>query len=192
MTRPEDVLSFWLDEIGPAGWYDQSDALDADIRKRFEPVWESASEGALSLWMTYPSGALAYLILTDQFPRNMYRGTAKAFSTDRAALALSKIAVERDWDLKIDGPARQFFYMPMMHSECISDQERCIRMFTTRMEGEDSSNLLHAQAHRDVIRRFGRFPFRNEALERRTLQAEHAFLAEGGYGATVREMQATA
>jgi len=142
--------------------------------------------------MTYPSGALAYLILTDQFPRNMFRGTAKAFSTDGAALSLSKIAVERNWDLKIDGPARQFFYLPMMHSECISDQERCIRMFTTRMDGEDGSNLLHAQAHRDVIRRFGRFPFRNEALERRTLDAEAAFLAAGGYGATVREMQATA
>lgn len=192
MARPEDVLSFWLDEIGPAGWYDQSDALDADIRKRFEPTWERAKEGALSLWMTYPSGVLAYLILTDQFSRNMFRGTAKAFSTDRAALALSKIAVERNWDLKIDGPARQFFYMPMMHSECISDQERCIRMFTTRMGDEDGSNLLHAQAHRDVIRRFGRFPFRNEALERRTLDAEAAFLAAGGYGATVREMQATA
>lgn len=192
MARPEDVLSFWLDEVGPAGWYDQSDALDADIRKRFEPTWERAREGALSLWMTYPSGALAYLILTDQFPRNMYRGTAKAFATDRAALALSKIAVDRNWDLKIDGPARQFFYMPMMHSECISDQERCIRMFTTRMDGEDSSNLLHAQAHRDVIRRFGRFPFRNEALERRTLETEEAFLAAGGYGATVRELQATA
>ncbi len=192
MARPEDVLSFWLDEVGPAGWYDQSDALDADIRKRFEPTWERAREGALSLWMTYPSGALAYLILTDQFPRNIYRGTAKAFATDRAALALSKIAVDRNWDLKIDGPARQFFYMPMMHSECISDQERCIRMFTTRMDGEDSSNLLHAQAHRDVIRRFGRFPFRNEALERRTLETEEAFLAAGGYGATVRELQATA
>lgn len=192
MARPEDVLSFWLDEVGPAGWYDQSETLDADIRKRFEPTWERAREGALSLWMTYPSGALAYLILTDQFPRNMYRGTAKAFATDRAALALSKIAVDRNWDLKIDGPARQFFYMPMMHSECISDQERCIRMFTTRMEGEDSSNLLHAQAHRDVIRRFGRFPFRNEALERRTLETEEAFLAAGGYGATVRELQATA
>jgi len=80
----------------------------------------------------------------------------------------------------------------MMHSECISDQERCIRMFTTRMSGEENSNLLHAQAHRDVIRRFGRFPFRNEALERRTLQAEHEFLSKGGYGATVREIQATA
>lgn len=192
MARPEDILSFWLDEIGPAGWYDQSDALDAEITKRFKATWERAEEGALSLWMTYPSGALAYLILTDQFPRNMFRGTAKAFSTDGAALALSKIAVERNWDLKIDGPARQFFYLPMMHSECISDQERCIRMFTTRMDGEDGSNLLHAQAHRDVIRRFGRFPFRNEALERRTLDAEAAFLAAGGYGATVREMQATA
>ncbi len=192
MARPEDVLSFWLDEVGPAGWYTQNDALDAKITERFEPVWERARDGGLSLWMTYPSGALAYLILTDQFPRNIFRGTAKAFATDRAALAFSKIAVERNWDQKIDCPARQFFYMPMMHSECISDQERCIRMFTTRMEDEDNSNLLHAQAHRDVIRRFGRFPFRNEALERRTLETEEAFLAAGGYGATVREMQATA
>jgi len=192
VARPEDVLSFWLDEVGPSGWFDQSAALDAEITKRFEQTWERAAEGAFSLWMTYPSGALAYLILTDQFSRNMFRGTAKAFATDRAALALSKIAVERDWDLKIDGPARQFFYLPMMHSECISDQERCIRMITTRMSDEDGSNLLHAQAHRDVIRRFGRFPFRNEALERRTLDAEAAFLAAGGYGATVREIQATA
>ncbi|MEM7471016.1 MAG: DUF924 family protein [Pseudomonadota bacterium] len=190
MATPEDVLSFWLDEVGPDGWYQASDALDAKIRDRFLPLWERASEGALSLWMTYPSGALAYLILTDQFSRNMFRGEAKAFSMDGAALALAKIAVDRGWDLKIDEPARQFFYLPMMHSECITDQERCIRMFATRMDETGEKNLIHAQAHRDVIRKFGRFPFRNEALSRKTSQPEESFLQNGGYGATVRELQA--
>lgn len=187
---PEDVLAFWLDEIGEDGWYEADPAVDAEITRRFKPLWQSAKEGALSLWMTYPSGTLAYLILTDQFSRNMFRGAPEAYSMDPAALALSKIAVEKDWDLKIDEPARQFFYLPMMHSECISDQERCIRMLMTRMPETGASNLLHARAHRDVIRKFGRFPFRNEALERRTLETELAFLEDGGYGATVRQLQA--
>lgn len=190
MSTPEEVLAFWLDEVGPDGWYKADDALDQQIRDRFEDTWNRACEGALSLWMTYPSGALAYLILTDQFPRNMFRGSAKAFSTDHIALAVSKIAIERCWDMKIDEPARQFFYLPMMHSESISDQERCIRMFMTRMPDTGQDNLLHAQAHRDVIRKFGRFPFRNDALERRTLETEVAFLENGGYGETVRSLQA--
>lgn len=188
---PEDVLAFWLDEVGEKGWYDVNPDVDAEITKRFTPTWQAAKEGALSLWMTYPSGSLAYLILTDQFSRNMFRGAPEAFSMDRAALALAKIAVEKEWDLKIDEPARQFFYLPMMHSECISDQERCIRMFMTRMPKTGEENLLHARAHRDVIRRFGRFPFRNKALERRTLDTELAFLENGGYGATVRQLQAS-
>ncbi len=190
MATPEDVLEFWLDEVGPSGWYEADEKVDAEIRERFFDTWERARKGGLSLWMTYPSGALAYIILTDQFSRNMFRGSAEAFDTDRVALAMAKIAVERDWDLRIDEPARQFFYMPMMHSECISDQERCIRMFMTRMPEEGDANLVHAQAHRDVIRKFGRFPFRNEALDRRTSEPETAFLEKGGYGATVRELQA--
>ncbi|MCY4335468.1 MAG: DUF924 domain-containing protein [Litoreibacter sp.] len=190
MAGPEDVLSFWLDEVGPKGWYETSDALDAEIRERFLTLWERASEGALSLWMTYPSGALAYLILTDQFSRNMFRGEAKAFSLDHVALALSKIAVDREWDMRIDEPARQFFYLPMMHSESITDQERCIRMFATRMPETGAENLLHAQAHRDVIRKFGRFPFRNAALSRKSSAPEQDFLENGGYGATVRELKA--
>ncbi len=190
MAGPEDILSFWLDDVGPEGWYKADPALDKKIRKRFEPLWQRARDGALSLWMTYPSGALAYLVLTDQFSRNMYRGTGKAFEMDAAALAVSKIAVEREWDLRIDEPARQFFYLPMMHSECISDQERCIRMISTRMPETGADHLLHAQAHRDVIRKFGRFPFRNEALERRMSEPEIAFLESGGYGETVRQLQA--
>ncbi|WP_171130062.1 MULTISPECIES: DUF924 family protein [unclassified Ruegeria] len=189
MTGPEDVLSFWLDEIGPDGWYVQDDALDAQIRERFLATWQAACEGRFSLWLTYPSGTLAYIILMDQFPRNIFRGSAKAFSTDKAALAAAKAAVDRGWDLKIDEPARQFFYLPMMHSENLCDQERCVRLMHERMPNDGASNLLHARAHREVIRQFGRFPYRNEALERSTTQHEAAYVSNGGYGSTVRALQ---
>jgi len=109
MIAPEDVLSFWLDEIGPKGWYDVSEELDATIRERFMAAWQNAQDGAYSLWLTYPSGTLAYIILMDQFPRNMFRGEGRAFSTDRPALAAAKAAINRKWDLRIDEPARQFF-----------------------------------------------------------------------------------
>ncbi|WP_425082994.1 DUF924 family protein [Ruegeria profundi] len=190
MVGPEDVLSFWLDEVGPKGWYMQDDALDRQIRDRFLTTWESATEGKFSLWLTYPSGSLAYIILTDQFPRNMFRGEARAFSSDRAALAAAKCAVDKGWDLKIDEPARQFFYLPMMHSENLCDQERCVRLMCQNLNSEDSSNLLHARAHREVIRKFGRFPYRNEALSRTPTAHETAYVDMGGYGATVRELQA--
>ena len=189
--RPEAVLGFWLDEVGPEGWYEADEARDAIVRERFGRVWERATEGALSLWLTHPTGALAYVILTDQFPRNMWRGQARAFASDRAALAAAKAAVDRDWDRRIDEPARQFFYLPLMHSECLPDQQRCVRLMLTRMPGTGASNLLHAKAHREVIRRFGRFPHRNEALGRESTRAEAAFLAEGGYGGVVRAMKET-
>ncbi|MGR3467382.1 MAG: DUF924 family protein, partial [Shimia sp.] len=111
MTTAEDVLHFWLDEKSPEDWYAGGEALDAEIRTRFEGAWTAAMEGAHSLWLTYPSGTLAYLILMDQFPRNMFRGTAKAFSSDRYALAAAKIALDKGWDMKLDEPARQFFYL---------------------------------------------------------------------------------
>ncbi|EEX10473.1 conserved hypothetical protein [Ruegeria lacuscaerulensis ITI-1157] len=192
MVGPEEVLGFWLDEIGPEGWYREDEALDAQIRDRFLKTWEAASEGKFSLWLTYPSGALAYIILTDQFPRNMFRGSAKAFSSDRAALAAAKCAVDKGWDLRINEPARQFFYLPMMHSENLCDQERCVRLMCQRMPQHGASNLLHARAHREVIRKFGRFPYRNAALSREMTENEAAYVSNGGYGATVRELQATA
>ena len=189
MVGPKDILEFWLDEVGPKGWYDASDTLDQEIRDRFESTWNEANTGAFSLWLTYPSGAMAYIILMDQFPRNMFRGTSKAFSSDRAALAAAKQSIERGWDMKIDEPARQFFYMPLMHSENLCDQERCVRLMCERMPQSRENNLLHAQAHREVIRQFGRFPYRNDALERPGTAVEKAYVASGGYGATVRELQ---
>ncbi|QUJ77429.1 DUF924 domain-containing protein [Sulfitobacter albidus] len=188
MVDPQDVLSFWLDEVGPSGWYATDAALDAKIAARFGPTIEAARSGSLGLWLTYPSGALAYLILTDQFTRNIYRGTAEAFTLDPLALAVAKQAICKGWDKKIDAPARQFFYLPLMHSENLSDQDRCVRLMCERMP-ESDDNMLHARAHREVIRQFGRFPYRNEALSRTQTQGEQAYAAAGGYGHTLRTLQ---
>lgn len=188
MANPEEILSFWLDEVGPKRWYESSQDLDDEIRDRFHSDLVRATEGALSLWLTYPSGTLAYIILTDQFPRNMFRDSGEAFATDGIARASAKMAIDKGWDMRIDEPARQFFYLPLMHSECLADQERCVRLMLTRMPATGASNLLHARAHREIIRRFGRFPYRNEALERPSQVGEAEFLASGGYGAVMREM----
>mgnify|MGYP001026689619 CR=1 FL=1 len=190
MCTPEEVLEFWLDEVGPDGWYGGTEALDQKIRDRFLDSWKEACAGAHSLWLTYPSGTLAYIILMDQLPRNMFRGQAQAFASDNAAIAAAKCAVDKGWDMKIDEPARQFFYLPMMHSENLCDQERCVRLMLTRMPEYGASNLLHAKVHREVIRRFGRFPYRNEALSRDTTAPEAAFVAEGGYGAVLQQLSA--
>lgn len=182
MTSPQDVLAFWLDEVKPEDWYRASDALDAEITKRFSEALQIAADGGHSLWLTCPSETLAYIILTDQFSRNIHRNKAAAFDTDDAALAAAKVAVSHDWDLRIDAPARQFFYMPFMHSEHLSDQDRSVRLFCARMPDGGAGNIEHARAHREIIRVFGRFPYRNAALGRANSPEEQDFLDNGGYG----------
>ncbi|WGW03207.1 DUF924 family protein [Tropicibacter oceani] len=191
MSTPEEILAFWLDEIGPEGWYKQDETLDDDIRSRFLTTWEGAMAGRHGLWLTYPSGTLAYIILLDQFSRNMFRGDARAFVSDRVSLAAAKQAIHRGWDMKIDEPARQFFYLPLMHSENLCDQDRCVRLMKERLP-QGQGNLLHARVHREVIRQFGRFPYRNAALSRSSTEAEQAYMQDGGYGTTLREMQQAA
>jgi len=190
MMGPEDVLKFWLDEVGEKSWYATDPELDAQITEKFHGTWLGACEGRYSLWLTYPSGALAYIILMDQFSRNMFRGADQAFASDAAALAASKSAINKGWDLRIDAPARQFFYMPLMHSENLCDQDRCVRLMCQRMPDGGGSNLLHARVHREVIREFGRFPYRNEALGRASTQSEIAFIQNGGYGKIMERLQA--
>jgi uncharacterized protein (DUF924 family) len=138
--------------------------------------------------LTYPSGALAYIILADQFSRNMFRGQDKGFSSDTVALAASKSAINQKWDLRVDEPARQFFYLPLMHSENLIDQDRCVRLLKERMCDGGGQNLLHARAHREVIRNFGRFPERNSALSRKSSQAETDFIRDGGYGSLFQNL----
>ena len=190
MANPNEILNFWLDEAGPAGWYNGGDKLDSEIRNRFEDDYNRACEGALSLWLTYPSGTLAYIILTDQFSRNLFRKSGRAFASDKIARAAAKAAISKGWDMKIDEPARQFFYMPLVHSECLSDQDRAVRLIKTRMPKTGKGVLLHAKAHREIVRQFGRFPFRNEALQRETSPSEAEFLSDGGYGAIVEALKA--
>ena len=190
MMGPEDVLKFWLDEVGEKKWYATDPELDAQITEKFHATWLGACEGRYSLWLTYPSGVLAYIILMDQFSRNMFRGSDQAFASDAAALAAAKSAINKGWDLRIDAPARQFFYMPLMHSENLCDQDRCVRLMCQRMPDGGGSNLLHARVHREVIREFGRFPYRNEALGRASTQSEIAFIQSGGYGKIMEKLQA--
>ncbi|MEM1101832.1 MAG: DUF924 family protein [Pseudomonadota bacterium] len=189
MTTPEDVLGFWLDELKPEDWYRGGAELDAAVRDRFQAGWTEAMEGRYGLWLTYPSGTLAYIILMDQFPRNMFRDTGEAFASDPYALAAAKMAVDKSWDKRIDAPARQFFYLPLMHSECLPDQDRAVRLFATRMPEAGAGNLLHAKAHREIIRRYGRFPTRNAALGRRMTAPEREFLDFGGYGSVLRQVE---
>lgn len=187
MAGPIEVLDFWLGEIGPEGWYAGGDEIDALCRDRFLEVWQAAHEGNLDHWVDGPAGALAYLVVTDQLPRNMHRGSALAFATDIRARAAARRAMDEGWDLQVPEPERQFFYLPLEHSEDPEDQDLCVRLMEERLPSEPE-NLLHARAHREIIRRFGRFPFRNAALGRATTEAEQAFLDEGGYGAIVRAL----
>lgn len=190
MMGPDDILKFWLDDCGPERWFKQNAALDQQITDLFATTRAAAAEGTFALWLTYPNGALAYIILMDQFPRNMFRQDARAFATDRAALAAAKSAIAKGWDLRVDPPARQFFYMPLEHSENLSDQDRAVRLISTRLQ--DVNFMLHAQAHREVIRTFGRFPYRNAMLGRKSTQSEQAHLDKGGYAAILRNLKSQA
>ena len=189
MATPEDVVAFWLDECSPADWYKSDPDFDAKISDRFADTWRNATEGALGLWLTHPTGTLAYIILTDQFPRNMFRDSAEAFASDQLARAAAKMAIDRNWDMKIDEPGRQFFYLPLMHAENLCDQDRAVRLIHTRMPETGAGNQDHACAHRSVIRDFGRFPYRNVALGRKTTATEQVFLDAGGYGVAIRAQQ---
>lgn len=186
MTGAKEIVRFWLEDIGEAGWYAAVDAVDATIRDRFGALWTQARDGGLADWCDTPQGALAYLILTDQFPRNMFRGDARAFATDAAAREAARGAIDRGLDLEVAEPERVFFYMPFEHSEDLADQDLSVDLTERNLPLTGKGYALHARAHREVIRRFGRFPFRNAALGRDTTPEERAFLDGGGYGAVVR------
>lgn len=182
-----DVLAFWIG-AGPEKWYVQDDAFDQEIRDRFGQVWRAANDGHLPDWASDADGALALVILLDQFPRNMFRNDPRAFATDAKALVVTGDCLAHGWDREVAEPERQFIYMPLMHSENMDHQDRCVELMRARMSV--GNNELHARAHRDIISRFGRFPFRNAALGRETTAEEQAFLDSGGYGAIVRGLSA--
>jgi uncharacterized protein (DUF924 family) len=174
---PAEILEFWR-EAGPARWYARDAAFDALIRTRFMALWEKAVSGGLSSWEASDDGALALVIVLDQFPRNMFRDDARAYSSDALALEAARRAIARGADRGTAPELLEFLYMPFMHSEHLADQLRCVELF--RNEGSPE-NLKYAEEHADIIRRFGRFPHRNRILGRATTPQEQAFLDQGGF-----------
>ncbi len=190
MSDPVEVLDFWLGEIGPDGWYAGGDEIDALCRERCGDLWQAAHDGGLEHWVDGAVGTLAYLIITDQIPRNIHRGKTLAFATDAQALAAARKAVAKGWDMNAPEPERQFFYMPFEHSEDPEDQKLSVSYLTERL-GSDPEMALHARAHQEIIRKHGRFPTRNLALGRVSSPEEQAYLDQGGYMAVVNAMNAS-
>lgn len=176
-VTPAEVVSFWRD-AGPAAWFKKDEAFDGEIRRRFLAPHEAAAGGELTAWESNAEGALALLILLDQFPRNMFRGEARMFETDGMARAIAAGAIVRGFDSQVAKEMRTFFYLPFEHSEDMADQERSIALYKTT---GDAELLKWADIHADIIRRFGRFPHRNAALGRETTPEEQAFLDTDGF-----------
>jgi uncharacterized protein (DUF924 family) len=176
-TTPQSVLAFWR-AAGPDKWFTKDAAFDVEIRTRFLATYEAAAAGALA-WDDTPEGALALVIVLDQFPRNMFRDSARAFAADPLARQIAARAIERGFDQGVAAAERSFFYLPFEHSEALADQERCIAL--NRATG-DADAVTWAEHHADIIRKFGRFPHRNKVLGRATTADEQAFLDGGGFG----------
>ncbi|HKR87773.1 MAG TPA: DUF924 family protein [Phenylobacterium sp.] len=175
---PNDILGFWR-SAGPSKWFKHARAFDEAIRLKFEPVHHAAARGEYDRWATTAEGALALLILLDQFPRSLYRGSGHAFATDGKARAVARAAVEAGFHLAVEPGLRQFFVLPFEHSEDLADQEFAIAIAS---ELGDAELLKWARIHHDIIARFGRFPHRNPALGRAMTAPEQEYLDEGGFG----------
>lgn len=176
-----EVVAFWRD-AGATKWFTKDEAFDAEIRRRFEDIHHAAARAELSAWAASAEGALGLLILLDQFPRNMYRGSAHAFATDALALSIARKAVDAGFDQRTETALRFFFYLPFEHSERIEDQDRSVALCEAYQAAGGTKDIHdYAIVHRDIIVRFGRFPHRNAVFGRETTPAEQAFLDEGGF-----------
>lgn len=176
-ATPNDIIGFWK-SAGPQKWYARNSAFDAAIALKFEPVHHAAARGQYDKWAASAEGALALLILLDQFPRNLYRNSGHAFATDGKARATARAAVEFGFHLQVDPELRQFFLLPFEHSEDLADQDYALALAT---DLGDAEVLKWVTIHRDIIVRFGRFPHRNAALGRQTTAEEQQFLDDGGF-----------
>jgi uncharacterized protein (DUF924 family) len=177
VASAQEVISFWHD-AGEERWFKPDADFDRQVRERFLVTHEAAAMGKLSDWEQSPEGALALLVLLDQLPRNMFRGTPRAFATDRLAREVAERALDRGSDKQVDTKMRSFFYLPFMHSENVSDQERCLGLY--RALGNEEG-IKYAEIHLEAIRRFGRFPHRNEILGRTSTADEITYLDDGGF-----------
>ena len=177
ISSSHDVLRFWR-EAGHDKWFKKDVAFDEAIRRRFLETYEAAAAGQLNDWEESREGALALVIVLDQFPRNIFRDSARAFAADHVARGVADRAMKFGFDLATPVEERAFFYLPFEHSEQLADQERCCALFRTT---GDADLIKWAELHADIIRRFGRFPHRNAVLGRTTTAEERAFLDSGGF-----------
>jgi uncharacterized protein (DUF924 family) len=172
----DDVVEFWR-RAGPSMWFAKDADFDRRFREAFLGTHEAAARGELDGWLATPTGAMALLLLLDQFPRNAFRGTPRMYATDAAARRIAAAAVDAGRDQQMPPDLRTFFYLPFGHSEELADQERCVAL--CRHLGPPNST--HSERHRDIVRRFGRFPHRNPILGRNMTEEEQDFLDQGGY-----------
>ena len=172
---PRQILDFWFKETPQSRWFVADPLFDAAVRSRFEEVWREGRAGGLTEWENDKQGTLALIVLFDQFPRNMFRGTAEAFSTDALSRKIAKRAIARGDDLEAPASMRSFYYLPLTHSEDLADQETCVRLTRERL-GEGHYSYPYALSHKMVIERFGRFPARSQALGRAATPEEAEFL----------------
>ena len=185
VRSPSDVLDFWFSEQSRALWFEKNAAFDEAIRTRFEDTLRAAAAGELDHWERTAPGALALVIVLDQFPRNLYRGSARAFAADARAREVADRALSRRLDQEIPLVQRHFFFLPFEHSESRADQERSVALFQAWAEAHDGpardralEQMRYVHRHAEIVERFGRFPHRNEALGRESTEAEIAFLRE--------------
>ena len=174
-TAPE-VVRFWR-EAGPDRWFAKDEAFDGRFRASCMALHEAAARGELRSWLATPESALALVLLLDQFPRNCFRGTPRMFATDALARDVAAAVIEDGHDRAVAAELRVFFYLPYEHSEDLADQERAVELIAPLGE----TDRHYAELHRDIIRRFGRFPHRNAVLGRATTAEEQRFLDEGGF-----------
>ncbi len=188
-VAPEAIYDFWFggpnrNEFGQSrkAWFVKNATLDAEIQTRFLQTLEVVQRGELPHWLGEPKSCLCLVLLLDQFPRNMFRDTARAFATDAAALDVARFAVAQGYDQLLPAVERIFFYLPFEHSEALDDQERCVALVQALVNADASRAdfLDYAQRHRAVIERFGRFPHRNQTLGRVSTAAEIEFLRQPG------------
>ncbi len=175
MSTPGDVITFWR-EAGPDKWFNGGDAFDEACRQCLGDAHMAAARRELDGWMDTPDGALALLLLLDQIPRNIFRGSGHAFATDGLALQHAMQAVDHGLDAHVDGDLRAFVYLPFEHCEAMAMQDRSVELMATL----GGASLDYAHAHRNVIKRFARFPHRNAALGRTSTPEEQAWLDAGG------------
>ncbi len=176
---PKTLIAFWRG-AGPKAWFAKRDAFDQEIRARFEAVHHAAARGELTLWQTSAEGSLGSLLLLDQFPRNLWRGSAHAFATDPLARSIARRSIAAGFDHETEAGMRNFFYLPFAHAESLDDQVFGLAC-CVELEREAGVSALWARRHHAVIARFGRFPHRNASLGRETTPEEQAFLDEGGF-----------